>query len=160
MWYNRVPYLVLDHLGSPGEDFLVVLVDGVVEVVADCVKRLLGLLEVVHGLGLLFLEESKLLLDCVAEHVELLLLVAVLLGVGVEGLDAELKLDVRASDRSVNLLQTLLLLVDKRPQREVQHPEVLKVLLVDADAEFGELLVGFVEAGFDRTAALSDQLLD
>eukprot|EP00754_Rhynchopus_humris_P023111 Rhum_TRINITY_DN14822_c4_g1::Rhum_TRINITY_DN14822_c4_g1_i1::g.121771::m.121771 len=152
--------LVLDHPRPAAKHLLVVLVDGVLEVVADGVEGLLRLLEVVHRLRLLLLQQPQLLLHRVPQHVQLLLLVAVLLRVRVERLDAELQLDVRAADGAVDLLQPLLLLVDQRPQRQVQHPEVLQVLLVHPDPQLRQLLVRLVEPRLHRAAPLRHQLLD
>lgn len=152
--------LVLDHLGAAGEDFLVVLVDGVVELDAGGVEGLLGLLELLEGLALLLLQHGELFLDLLAELVELLLLVGMLLGVGVEGLDAELELDVGGADVAVDFLETLLLLVDEGTDGEVEHAEVLEVLLVDVDADIGEFGDGAVIAGLDGGAAFGDHLLD
>eukprot|EP00760_Papus_ankaliazontas_P027818 PhM_4_TR3451/c6_g1_i2/m.73697 len=152
--------LVLDDARAARQHLLVVLVDGVHEVDAGGVEGLLGHLEVLQRLRLLVLQHRELLLDLAAQLVELLLHVGVLLGVGVERLDAELELDVRRADVAVDLFEALLLLVDEVAERKVQHAEVLKVLLVHGDAHLGQLGVRLVVAGLDGAAALADHLLD
>eukprot|EP00756_Hemistasia_phaeocysticola_P032364 Hpha_TRINITY_DN16403_c0_g4::TRINITY_DN16403_c0_g4_i5::g.159204::m.159204 len=152
--------LVLDHARTAGEHLLVVLVHGVRELVAHGVQRLLALFEVVHRTRLLLLQQRQLLLNALAQLVQLLLLVGVLLRVRVERLDTELKLHVGATDRTVDLLKPLLLLVDQRTESEVQHTEVLQVLLVHGDTQLRKVLVRFVVTRLHSRAPLSHKLLD
>mmetsp|Transcript_36791 Transcript_36791/g.60263 ORF Transcript_36791/g.60263 Transcript_36791/m.60263 type:complete len:319 (+) Transcript_36791:1122-2078(+) len=151
---------VLHHLGTSLKVAFFHLFNGVHKLNASLNQCLLSRTEKLKGRGHLVFQHLQLLFNVGALLVQVLLRVRVLLGIGVESLDAELKLNVGGTDVPVNFLQLLLLLVNQLTQGLVQTTEHTEVLLVHQKAQVGKLLVGLVIAGLDGRATLGNQLLN